>query len=126
MTMTPEQKLQTVIESLRLVAAPASVQLSVLPDFVSPTDEIATTFGDAYLLVPQLLRAGLINSKAAECISRLDEWFANMPMDGSIADPETLKNHAFWETARKLAAATLEALVEEVRDPNLSHISWTE
>ncbi len=126
MTMTPDQQLQSVIESLRLVAAPVSVQLSVLPGFVSPTDEVATTFGDAYLLVPQLVRADLIKPEAAERISRLDRWFATMPTDGSVADPATLGNHRFWGTARKLAVAALEALGAEVRPPNLSHISWIE
>ena len=124
--MTPERQLRSVIESLQLVAAPASVQLSVLPEFVSATDEVATTFGDAYLLVPQLVRAGRISPDAAACISRLDAWFAGMPTDGSVADAATLESHEFWETARKLAVDALTALGEKARKPDLSHIFWTE
>ncbi len=123
-TMTPEQQLRSVIESLRLVAAPAPVQLAVLPDYVSPTDEVATTFGDAYLLVPQLLRAQAIPPEAAKRMAELDAWFANMPKDGSIADPKTLETHSFWNTARQLAKAALDELGEDACSPDLSHISW--
>jgi len=122
--MTPEQQLRSVIESLRLVAAPAPVQLAVLPDYVSPTDEVATTFGDAYLLVPQLVRAQAIPPAAAKRMAELDAWFASMPKDGSLADPETLETHSFWNTARQLAKAALDELGQDACSPDLSHISW--
>jgi hypothetical protein len=126
LTMTPEQQLRSVVESLRLVAAPAEQQLSVLPGFVSATDEVATTFGDAYLLVAQLVRQGTIGVEAATRLASLDEWFGHMPADGSIAEAESLKSHEFWRTARQLAMDSLRALKEEVREPNLSHLDWVE
>ena len=122
--MTPEQQLQSIVESLRLIAAPADLQLSLLPDFVCATDEVATTYGDAFLLVPQLVRAGLINEAAKESLAELDDWFEDMPRNSTISDRSSLRNHEFWETARKLAKNALRSLGEEVRAPDLSHISW--
>ena len=82
--LTSNQRFRYVVESLRLVAAPAVQQMSVLPDFVSATDEVSTTFGDAYLLVPHLVAEGMIGSEAAALLASLDDWFARMLTDGSI------------------------------------------
>ena len=122
--MTPEQQLHYIIESLRLVAAPAELQISVLPDFVSPTDEVSTTFGDAYLLVPNLVRLDLIRKDAAGRLADLDAWFEKMPTDGSICETESLKTHEFWQIARNLANDALLALEQEFRKPDLSFIGW--
>lgn len=124
--MTPKQQLQSLIESLQLLAAPAELQLSILPNFVIATDEIATTFGDSYLLVPQLVRHGYIGVDAADQLAKLDSWFVDLPNDGSISDPESLKSHEFWASARILATETLKLLNEELRPPDLSNINWVE
>jgi hypothetical protein len=44
-----------------MVAASAEEHVSSLPNFVCLTDDVATMFGDAYLLVPQLQRAGRVS-----------------------------------------------------------------
>ncbi|REJ94637.1 MAG: hypothetical protein DWQ35_07860 [Planctomycetota bacterium] len=124
--MTPEQQYHSLVESVRLIAASKEEQLSALPDFVSATDEIAGCYGDAYLLVPQLVRGGLIRVEAVESLKRLDDWFEDMPVDGSIASVASLDTHEFWERARQLAADALSKLGEDKRPPNLSHIFWTQ
>lgn len=124
--LTSNQRFRYVVESLRLVAAPAVQQMSVLPDFVSATDEVSTTFGDAYLPVPQLVAEGMIGSEAAALLASLDDWFDRMPTDGSICGNESLGTHEFWETARRFANAALRSLGEEAGKPELSHIGWVE
>lgn len=126
MTTTPEQQYAMLLEALRLVASPPETQIAVLPEFVVATDEISTTFYDAFLLAPQLQRRNLINDIAYDKIRRLDSWFEGMPTDGSIVDNESLSNHEFWNTARQLAKESLISLGEEVCVPDLSHMFWTE
>lgn len=122
--MTPESQYHLLVDALRLVAASAKEQIPLLPDFVCVTDEVATTFGDAYLLVPQLKHAGLVSPEAALAIGRLDEFFEAMPEDGTLATPESLSTHSFWSQARSLATEALERMGEEKRSPDLSGITW--
>lgn len=124
--MTLDQQYSALVESLRLVAAPADLQVCILPDFVSVTDEVSTTFGDAFLLLPQLECAGRVSARASAAVKELDSWFAGMPTDGSIAPAESLAAHDFWRSARELAATALEGLGEDVKPPDLTHINWVE
>jgi hypothetical protein len=117
-----ESQYRMLVESLRLVAAPAPVQIDALPDFVIPTDEIGSSFGDAYLLIPQLERNGLVSAHAHTAIQALEEWFEKMPVDGSIAAPETLFTHSFW--ARELATTALTALHEPIQSPSFDRQTW--
>ncbi|RME59610.1 hypothetical protein D6779_03840 [Candidatus Parcubacteria bacterium] len=112
------------VDALQLVAAPAEEQVSSLPDFVCVTDEIAMTFGDAYLLVPQLERAGLVPPDAAALLKHLDDYFEAIPKDESLAKVESLDSHPFWAGARTLAEKALRLLGEERRPPNFSGIKW--
>lgn len=122
--MTPEDQYAMLIAALRLVAASSEEQVSLLPDFVCVTNEVATTFGDAYLLVPQLERAGLVSPDAAAALKRLDDYFEAMSEDESFADVESLGTHPFWADSRTLAAESLRLLGEEGRPPDLSGIKW--
>ncbi|MBK6686011.1 MAG: hypothetical protein IPG45_16175 [Deltaproteobacteria bacterium] len=107
-----------------LVAATADQQISALPEFVAATDEVATTFGDAFLLVRQLEHTGLVSSEAASALRELDEHFERMPDDGRLADPASLRDHPFWESARRMATDALKRLGEEKRPPKLPGTKW--
>ena len=122
--MTPQDQYKLLLESLRLVAAPASEQLAAVPDFVSVTDEVSTTFGDAVLLLPQLERSGRVSPAGGDAIRRLDAWFDAMPTDGSIADPSSLERHEFWAHARQLAADALGVLGECVLPLAVDGTRW--
>jgi len=122
--MTPKEQYDLLIGSVLLVAASADEQVSTLPDFVVVTDEVATTFGDAFLLVPQLERAGLVSSEAASALRELDEYFESMPDDDRLADPASLHDHPFWEEARRLATDALAKLGEAKRPPKLPGTTW--
>lgn len=122
--MTPKDQYSLLLDSVLLVAASADDQVSALPDFVCVTDEVASTFGDAFLLVPQLERAGLVAAEAAHALRALDEFFERMPDDRPLAEPESLKDHPFWTEARRLAGIALNKLGEERRPPQLSGTEW--
>ncbi len=122
--MTPKDQYTLLVDSVLLVAASAEEQVSALPDFVCVTDEVATTFGDAFLLVPQLEGAGLVGINAAHAPMTLDEFFEQMPDDPDLAEPESLQNHAFWAEARRLAGLALNELGEKKRPPELSGTEW--
>jgi len=124
--MTPQQQYQILVQSLRLVAAPKDQQIAALPSFVFPTDEVATSFGDAFLLVSQLAEGGFITREAVEALTDLDRWFSSMPKDGSVAEVDSLESHNFWQTARELASNALAKLGEEKSPLDLSHIYWTQ
>ena len=108
--MTPQQQYSLVISGLKLLAASAEKQRSSLPDFVCVADEVIGDFSDAYLLVGQLRKAGLIDARAAETLERLDEFLATVPQDGSVSDAQALECHPFWQRARELAAVALDTL----------------
>jgi predicted RecB family nuclease len=122
--MTPDDQYRLLVDALRLVAAAPETQIAMLPDFVCVTDEVATTFGDAYLLIPQLRQAALVSSDAAEAIKRLDDFLGSMPADESLAETESRNTHDAWAEARVLAADALRLLDEEERPPDLSGKTW--
>lgn len=122
--MTPAEQFQFVVDSLRLLAAPAGDQLRALPSFVVATDEIVSTLGDAMLLVPQLERAGRIGAVGSDALRCIGAWLDSMPVDGSLTDPSTLRTHEFWDVGRALARSALLAVNEEVRMPELHQTTW--
>jgi hypothetical protein len=122
-SMTPRDQYELLLESLRLVAAPADQQLSSLPDFVVATDEVVSTFGDAFLLVQQLQQAGLVSPEVATRLQELDQHFASMPGD-EVAEPESLASHVFWTRARLIASDALAALLEDKKPPVFRRTTW--
>lgn len=62
-----------IIESLRLVASLSDVQFKSLPKFVKLPDEIALTYHDAYLLVPQLDEEFSFSFETLYLLKSLDE-----------------------------------------------------
>jgi hypothetical protein len=111
------------IESLQLAAAPADQQIAALPELVVRTDEVSSTFGDAFLLVPQLERAGRVSHDARLELEKLDELFAKTPASAGL--DESL-SHPFWDEARRLAESCLRKLGHERRALRLTRISWVE
>lgn len=119
---TPQYRL--LVESLRLVAAQPSVQLRLIPEFAIAGDEIATTFDDAYLLLPQLEGAGEVGRDAAGWIRKLDAWFEGLCGNEALGQSSWVAEDPFWEEARRLAGQALLELHEPLAEPVLAHISW--
>lgn len=121
-----ELKLQykSLVESLRLLSSFYEDQKSCLPDFVNPKDEVAAAFGDAFLLLPQLIEEGLLSQNAIASIIRCFNWMELANRNEDIADLESFKNHESWQKVRELAAKALDAMNEDKGKPDLSGIDW--
>ena len=122
--MKAEQQHESLVDSLRLLAASADTQIDVLPNFVVVTDEIVSTFEDAFLLLPQLERRSMVSPEAAEAVRRVDAWLDEIPDDGSIADASTLATHEFWARGRELARRALISMNEKIVPPRLQGTTW--
>ena len=122
--MTPEDQYSLLTDSVRLVAASADEQVAVLPSFVCVTDEIITCFSDAFLLVPQLRRAGMIPDAADRSLTELDQYFEQMPRDEDLIDPKSLAADGFWAEARRLASRALRDLGVEKHPLRMSGTRW--
>lgn len=124
--MTPEQQYEILVDSIQLLAASAAEQVSALPDYVCVTDEVVSNFGDAYLLVPQLERAGLVSESAATALKDLDNHLVAMPADDALMEASSLETHDFWTEARKRAASALRVLGVQQKEPSMRHVSYVE
>ncbi len=124
LTMTPEEQLEMLVDGLRLVAASADDQINALPPYVCITDEIISTFSDAYLLAGQIESAGLIGRNAAAILKTLDDHFEAMPIDEALWDSESLYSHPFWAEARVLAKEALHALGLIATPLILRHVTY--
>ena len=122
--MTPNDQYEMLVESLQLLAAPASEQVSALPRFVDVPDELVSTFGDAYLLVPQLEGAGLVQPEAAAALKRIDDYLSALPSDGSLSEVGSLETDERWKQLRSLAEAALASLGEPKRIPVLRQVRY--
>ena len=124
--MKAEEQLQMLVDGLQLLAAPADEQIQALPVFVSVADEVLSTFSDAYLLVDQIRRAGLIEDTAAEALKVVDDFLEQMPEDETIGAPGSLRSHPFWAEARRLASAALVAMGQPAGPGSLRYVRYVE
>ena len=122
--MNLDQQYSTAINSIRLVAAPYETQKLSLPQFVAVSDEIANTFSNAYLLMPQLIISGKINLETASKIKHLEETFSMMTRTESVWNDSSLKAENVWQDCRSQAIAILQSLEEIVEPIDLTYISW--
>jgi hypothetical protein len=118
--------LNQVIQSLKLVASDANVQIQLLPKWVHIPDEIALTFEESYYLLYQIFDAGLVNSEQVNAINRVNETLSEMSAsdDKSIWTLDALKNHPKWEKLRELSKTAITRLGLGVSEPDLGWISY--
>lgn len=108
--MEDKDRFKLLLESLVLVASSFEDQRKSIPDFAVLADEISSTYGDAYLLVGQLLKAGLVGKTAVKILKELDDHFGSaLTYDESeeIGSDEAVRSHPFWERAREIAREAL-------------------
>lgn len=110
------------IQSLRLVASPANIQILSLPNFVNVADEIALIYSESYIMIPQI--SNMITPYTIELLGDLDKLFNKMSEDESLWNVESLKNDYLWLKSRELGYSILNELKEEYINPNLDFISW--
>jgi hypothetical protein len=117
---------KSLVESLKLLASSYDDQKNYLPDFVDVKDEVIATFGDAFLLVPQLVEQDFLSKNAIASVVRCFNWMELATRDENISDLESFKNHENWQKVRELAAKALDDMNEEKGKPDLSHIDWVD
>ncbi len=122
--MKPEEQLEMLVDGLRLLAASADEQVQALPNYVCVTDEVISNFSDAYLLVDQLERAGLVDAAAADALKAVDDHLERMPEDDALAESVSLKSHPFWAEARRLALVALAAMGQPSGPLGLRYVSY--
>src|SRR5688572_29949129 len=110
MDTSAEERLACLVEAVQLVAAASEVQLAVLPDGVCKPDEIALTFDDCFLLVPDLVASGLVSAQAQGCLAGIDALFSRLTDIGPAMWSEaTVRQRPEWSELRARAAEALAA-----------------
>jgi hypothetical protein len=119
-----QKSYETLVQSLRLLAAEYTVQVGALPDFVHVPDEIASTYSESFLLAEVIQDAGLINQEQLTRLRELDEVLACMSEDETLWTHEALKHGADWSAVRTRASDLLTLLSEQQRIPELSWLTY--
>ena len=110
--MNVEFQYKSLVQSLRLLANPYEKQRDSLPDFVVVQDEVVNSFGDAFLLLPQLIETGNLPLKAIASIVRCFNQVDMATRNSDWSDLEIFKNHECWEKVRYFAHKALEDIGE--------------
>jgi hypothetical protein len=104
----PYAQLRTMVEGLRLAAAPADEQIATLPR--QTPRELARIHEDVYLLAPSLRDAGLLDGEAMARLAAFDLHHEEMTDDDALWTTEALSSDERWEESRGLASAALAAI----------------
>lgn len=104
------------LQGVKLAAAPAEVQLDVLPDFCVKCDEIALDLDDSVGLIPELQRAGWVSESVADDLRKANALTDEAP--GSVIwSDAAIRAHPVWDQIRLLASSALDKLGVEDRMP---------
>ncbi len=121
--------LKALVDALRLAASPPAQQIEALPDFVHVPDEVALVYDDAFIRVPQIREADLIDDDQVQALAELDQLFDEMS-DATDTDQlwtiEAMSTDERWLRSRQLAAKALARLGRPVGRPRLDGITWVQ
>ncbi|MBV8759687.1 MAG: hypothetical protein JO257_20530 [Deltaproteobacteria bacterium] len=110
--------MRRLIEALRLLAAPAAVQRSVLPTHVAVADEVAMIFSDELVAATESTAAQPANVR--RMLEALDELLNTVSQDAGAWDIDL----AVWTDVRLQARAILDALGAAVVPPTLDWLTY--
>lgn len=111
-------------ESLKLLSLTFKEQSLCLPDFVDVPFEVIDSYGNAFLLLPQIIEAGLINYPVIANLLRLHNlinFTANRPEFKDLEEAQ-FANSEEWNLVRALSRETLELMEEPLEKPDLKYI----
>jgi len=114
-----DAKLQILQWALQALAQPAEVQLTLFPDFVCKTDELALDFDNALGATSDLL-----NSEQRECLRPIDKVLDEFSGEANASywSEDALRNNSLWSYVRNMARHALELFgwpnVPPPKDPN--------
>lgn len=117
---------QMLIQAVQVVSANATTQMDVLPNWVHIPDEIVNIYNESYILVDQLIEAGLVSSYQVEALNNLHNHIHEMTLsrDTNLWTLEALKSHPKWDEMRVLAKNALKKLGVEIDRPNLGWVRY--
>jgi hypothetical protein len=120
-----QRYLTKLIQSLHLVAADAESQIAVLPPFVCVADEVALTYCDSYLLVNQIVEAGLLDRAFVPRLAAMEMQMSRMSGQEhtDLWTDKALRTRPEWESLRVQARAILADLGIELAPPDLGWIT---
>lgn len=124
--MKVEFQYKSLTESLRLLRSTYEEQQTYLPNFVMVRDETIAIFEDAFLLLPQIIEAELVDKKSTASIVRCFNLMGMALRNNETSDLESFKNHKIWQRVRNLADQALDDMKESKGKPDLSHIAWSD
>ena len=119
-----QQYLAQLLQATQLLAADYSTQRSLLPDFVHLPDELALIYGDAILLLDQIIQTELITTHQAVLFREIDGLLDSMEQQKYLWTEDALLSQAEWNTVRHKARNLLDSLGELVQTPNLTFIEY--
>jgi hypothetical protein len=102
----PADLRRVLVSALQLLAADYDDQVKALPEFVHVPDELALTFDDAYVLLPRLRAAHLVDDDAVHQLEQLHDKLASI----SAWTPEALRSDPTWLEIRRQASVVLDGL----------------
>ena len=108
-----------IIESIKFLATPPEKQLSLLPDFVSKPDEIASSLDD-WLTLYNNLNTALFSPEDYQKINDLNSMFDTFE-DSDFTTEEFLSSNK-WKKIRNEARKVLLKLKIEYSEPDSSSI----
>ncbi len=113
-----------IIESIKLLALPYSEQIICFPDFVDVPFEVLDTFGNNFLVLPQLIENHCFSYQGIAWLLRLNNLINMLVNDIELKnlEEEQFKNHPKWKSLRLMARDTLIELGEEIGKPNRKYI----
>lgn len=111
-----------IIEALRLVAAPAEVQTSLLPDFVCKPDEVALTFDETIVYAKILLENNFISEEQFNGLVKMNCNFDNFTQKDWTID--SMSHADSWKQSRESAKEALKVFKEKYATPNLFWIHY--
>lgn len=105
------------IETIKLVAAPADVQLSAIPAQACRPDEIAFCVEEILPLLSTLEAQRIISGTIAENVKKIDRMFLSFEQQDWTED--ALMRSPKWEKVRTMAMNVLKLTGEKAETPNL-------
>lgn len=113
-----ELQYKIVIENLKLLASSLEEQESFLPDFADVSDDVISSFENAFLLLPAIIESNKLTNESIASVLRLNnkvQWcLRNIDLDDF--------SNAEWNKVREMARDTLQVMGETIEKPDTNYI----
>ena len=96
-------KYNILVESLKLLAASFEEQRNLLSDFADITDDVISSFENAFLLLPEIIESGKLDNISISYILRTFNWMSWSIRNADLDDFSSKE----WDKVRNLAREAL-------------------